>query len=60
MAIYNLVNIFLILVNDISMRVHRGLLLQKGQQEDIEASLQTHPGSRGKVTGFPENIDMYK
>lgn len=36
------------------------LLFQKGQQVDVDATLQTYPGSRGIVTGFPENIDMLK
>lgn len=36
------------------------LRFQKGQQEADEISLQTYPGSRGKVTGCPENIDVYK
>lgn len=36
------------------------LRFQKGQQEAAEISLQTYPGSRGKVTGCPENIDIYK
>lgn len=36
------------------------LRFQKSQQEADEISLQTYPGSRGKVTGCPENIDVYK
>lgn len=35
------------------------LLFQKGQQEGAEVSLHKYPGSRWKVTGCPENIDVY-
>ena len=35
----------------------QGFLFYKGQQEDTGGSLQTQPGSRGKVTGCPENRD---
>ena len=39
--------------------IRRVRRFQIGQQEDVQACLQTYPGSLGNVTGCPGNTDEY-